>query len=107
MKSFIISAGALEALKVVLKSIAKPTIISTIFLAIFTLIPFSIELPPSIYDMLSKGTIVKIFNTIYYFFPVDFALNCLLTIILSHYVSLLWNMVSYIFNKIISFINTK
>lgn len=107
MKSVALSAAASSALKNLLKGIGKPALITTVFIAVLTLVPFNIALPQSIVDMLSKGSISKVFNLIYYFFPVDFALKCLLVIFLSNYVSLLWGMVNFIFSKLLSFFDTR
>lgn len=84
----------------VLKSIVKWGIISTILLALFVFVPFSIGIPSDIYNFLTTGAIKKVFNLIYYFFPVDFAVSCFLILLLARHGQILWNMLSWVFDKI-------
>lgn len=105
MRGIVIGAGAMAALKTLFSKIAKPALISTILLAIFTLVPFNIALPQELVNVLLKGNVAKVFSIVSMFFPVRFFLTCFLTIFLSHYVSFFWNMITFVFNKISNFIN--
>lgn len=83
-------------------SIAKWGIISAVLVGLFVFVPFSIGIPTEIYNFLTSGSIKQVFNLIYYFFPVDFAVTCLLILILARHGGILWGLLSWIFHKISS-----
>lgn len=71
-----------------------------IFIAVMTLLPFSIELPDSMYQLLTNGTVTKMFGTIGYLVPMRDILTCVCFIILCRYSGLLFSLAIKLFNWI-------
>lgn len=83
-----------------LGTVVKWTLLSSILLSLFVFVPFSIGIPNDVYNFITSGAIKKVFNSLYYFFPVDFAVSCFLILLLARHGQILWNMISWVFDKI-------
>lgn len=68
---------------------------------VFTLVPFKLELPSEVYNMFIDGTINKFFSTLYYFIPVDFILKCVLTVFIAKFINVFFDIVHFVWDKII------
>ena len=85
-----------------LGSVVKWGIISAVLVSLFVFVPFSIGIPTEIYEFLTSGAIKQVFNLVYYFFPVDFAVSCWLILILARHGGILWGLITWVFDKIAS-----
>lgn len=71
-----------------------------LFMAVMTLLPFSIELPSSMYNFLIGGEVTKMFGMVGYLIPMHDILICVCFIILCRYSGLLFNLGVKVFNWI-------
>ena len=67
---------------------------------ILSYMPIEIGLPSSIYDFLINGFIKDVFQMACYFFPVQFAFNCLLVIFVANHFGIIINIVTWIYDII-------
>lgn len=82
-----------------MNSVAKVVAGSTIFIALFILIPFKIQIPQEIYFYLTGGTIKSLFNSVAYFFPVKFFCICMGVLLTARVSGLFFNMMSWLYHK--------
>lgn len=66
---------------------------------ILSFIP-TIHLPYSLLNILSSGSFKELMTLMYYFFPVDFVLNCIAIILFVKYYELIWHTFMFILDKI-------
>ena len=71
-----------------------------LFMAAMTLLPFSIEMPQSMYQALLSSNIAKVFATVGYLIPIRDILTCTCFILICRYAGTLWGLVVKIFNWI-------
>lgn len=75
---------------------------------IFSLVPIhQVLIPDNVFNFLTSGNFQRVMNLIYYFFPVDFALNCLSTIFLTHIGVILFRMINHILSYLASLKGSK
>jgi hypothetical protein len=66
----------------------------------FAVIPITISLPTSLVDFLTSGPIIKIFQSIEYFLPIKFLVECFIFILILQNSSILFRAIVWIYDKI-------
>lgn len=82
-----------------MSSVAKVVAGSTIFITLFILIPFKIELPQEVYTFLTNGSIHSLFKAVGYFFPVKFFCICVICLFTARISGLFFKMISWLYHK--------
>lgn len=100
-----IIAGAIAGVigwgvKKLTQSTFSAVVCTGLFMAVMTLLPFSIEMPNSMYKFLVNGSITKIFATVGYLIPLQDILTCTCFILLCRYSGLLFNLAIKLFSWI-------
>lgn len=81
----------------VIKAVASIGVLSLLIL----IIPFSISLPDEVLTFFETNPLQKLYNYANFFFPIGFALKMLIAVWLSKYVSIFWDMLNWIYRKVL------
>lgn len=81
----------------VIKAVASIGVLSLLIL----IIPFSISLPDEVITFFEMNPLQKIYNYSNFFFPIGFCLKMLIAVWLSKYVSIFWDMLNWIYRKVL------
>lgn len=81
----------------VIKAVASIGVLSLLIL----IIPFSISLPSDVITFFETNPLQKLYNYANFFFPIGFALKMLIAVWLSKYVSIFWDMLNWIYRKVL------
>lgn len=81
----------------VIKVVASIGVLSLLIL----IIPFSISLPDEVLTFFETNPLQKLYNYANFFFPIGFALKMLIAVWLSKYVSIFWDMLNWIYRKVL------
>ena len=84
-------------MNIVIKAVASIGVLSLLIL----IVPFSISLPNEIMIFFEDNPLQKIYNYANFFFPVNFAIKMLIAIWLSKYVSIFWDILNWIYRKVL------
>lgn len=87
-----------------IKTSIKYAIGFTLILILIASFTFTISFPNEVMDFLISGGIVNVFRTITYFFPVKYALLCLVCIWLSKYSLIIITFLAKVYRVIMGFI---
>lgn len=87
-----------------LKTSIKYAIGFSLLLILVSSFTYTISFPNEVLEFLTSGGIVDVFKSISYFFPVEYALTCLVVIWLSKYSTILIILLSKIYRIIMDFI---
>lgn len=104
MVAFISAVGAslLTSLVNFLKNKAvRFGIIFAVFYFLISIIDFKIALPDEVYAVFTSDFLVNFFNSLTFFFPMDFFLKCLAVMFLSNYFGLFVNILKSVYRMIV------
>ena len=81
--------------------IIKAALSITIVTLLFTLLPFQIALPQELVTFFTNGAFHDFINILYYFFPIDFLIACLIFLYSAKYLGIFMNIISWIYHKLV------
>lgn len=82
-------------------TILKATLGVAILIVLFSILPFQIGLPTEIVEFFKNGAIQNLVNIVYYFFPIDFMITCLIFLYSAKYLGVFMNIISWIYHKVV------
>lgn len=100
MKTALLALGTtvIHAIWEFLKSTGGKIAVSIpIVLILLTIIPYEIKLPQEVVNILTSDLFVNLMRSITFLFPVNFALSCLLILLLSKHSSIFAKIIAKIF----------
>ncbi len=82
-------------------TILKATLGVSILIVLFSILPFQIGLPTELVEFFKNGAIQNLVNIVYYFFPIDFMIACLIFLYSAKYLGVFMNIISWIYHKVV------
>lgn len=84
-----------------MNTVIRPVVSIGVLSLLILIIPFSISLPDEVITFFEMNPLQKIYNYANFFFPIGFALKMLIAVWLSKYVSIFWDMLNWIYRKVL------
>lgn len=84
-----------------MSALVKIGVSISIFAILIVLIPFPIEFPSEIYNVLISDDITSLFNSVSFFLPMGFIFVCILFYFSFHLAGIFMSIVNWIYDKVV------